>query len=325
MSESQLLLPGLDPQNPLGFLAACGLLRVLDDYAQRQEAVRPRLSFSGDAGMTPELTTSLSISQIIGIVLEDASAQGSNPALTLAYTEDGRRVPTGTAGARRDLKPAPIVAAQVLEQCAVSGRRVADFAAALFSELVQDNNNNTKPTAFHFTAGQQAFLQMVDELRLGVNEDNLREALIGPWLNQSVLPSLSWDSSVTRLYALRASDPSTEKRGSVPAANWLGVQALSFFPVVARNGRLVTTCVEGGWKNSAFRWPIWTAKLTAPVIASLLRMPFARMTAAERAAAGIHTVFSANILRSDQGGYGSFSPADVVLPVRSNSKRSSGA
>ncbi len=95
-----------------------------------------------------------------------------------------------------------------------------------------DNNGNTKPTAFHFTAGQQTFLDMVDELRTGITAAHLREALDGPWLNRSQLPSLTWDSSVARLYALRAGNPSKEKRGSVPGANWLAVIGLSYFPVV---------------------------------------------------------------------------------------------
>ena len=42
-----------------------------------------------------------------------------------------------------------------------------------------------------------------------------------------------------------------DKRGSIAVANWLGVQALAFFPVAAVRGRLVTTAVEGGWKEPA--------------------------------------------------------------------------
>ena len=157
---------------------------------------------------------------------------------------------------------------------------------------------------------------MVEELRQGLTAEHLREALDGPWLNTSPLPSLSWDASVARMYALRAGNPAKEQRGSVPGANWLAVLALPFFPVVASNKRLVTTGITGGWKDSAFKWPVWSPAAEVNTIASLLRLDAARWTADERAALGIEMVFSCRILRSDQGGYGSFAPAAVLPPAR---------
>lgn len=127
---------------------------------------------------------------------------------------------------------------------------------------------------------------------------------------------MSWDASVSRNYALRAGDPSKDKRGSVPAANWLAVIALEFFPVAERRGRLATTGIVGGWKDSTLYWPLWDVPITSHAAASLLRVDARRWTSAERAALGIFRVHRADILRSDQGGYGSFSPADVVLPAR---------
>ena len=313
MSAPSLLLAGLNAQNPLGFFAALGLLRVLDSQPRNSEQERPRLSFDDD-GQTPRLGTSLSFDEVIAIAIADAQSQSTNPVLALAYTDAGDRVLPDDERARRDLKPPPALAREFLMTCVAEERRVADLAAGLFSELVQDNNGSTKPTALHFTAGQQEFLGMVEELRAGLSENMLREALVGPWLNESSLPSLSWDSSATRYYALRARNPSSEKRGSVAAANWLGFLSLAFFPVFVRRGRLATTCVKGGWKDSVLTWPVWSAKLTAPLVASLLRIDIGRMTAKERLAAGVISVYSARILRSDQGGYGSFSPADIVLP-----------
>ena len=313
MSDSSLLLTGLNAQNPLAFFAALGLLNVLDDYARSRHEPRPWLSFV-DEGQTSQLGTSLSLDDVIAVVIADARSPSIDPVLTFAYSDAGERVAPKSKRARRDLKPSSDVAREFLLACSTDNRRIADLAAGLFSELVQDNNGSTKPTALHFTAGQQEFLRMVQDLRAGLTEDTLREALLGPWLNVSALPSLSWDSSATRNYALRARNPSSEKRGSVPAADWLGVQSLAFFPVFAQRRRLATTSVVGGWKDSALTWPTWRTRLAVPVVASLLRVDIGHMTATERAAAGVEAVFSVRILRSDQGGYGSFSPADVVLP-----------
>lgn len=312
MNERALLLTGMDAQNPLGFLAPLGLLRVLDDDARRGGHPRPRLSFIDDGCPVPKLWTELSVEDVVQLVLDDAAAQAENPALQLAYNEAGEAMPPGGLKAIRDLKPLPGLARTFLEMCAKTDSRAARLSAGWFSELVQDNNGNTKPTAFHFTAGQQAFLAMVEELRRGITVADVREALLGPWLNLSTLPSLSWDASVARLYALRAGDPSKEKRGSIPAANWLGVIALELFPVVARYGRLETARIEGGWKDSTFTWPLWEVPLSVTTIAGVLRTDTSKWSPRQRAAAGITAMFRSRITRSDQGGYGSFSPAEFV-------------
>jgi hypothetical protein len=54
--------------------------------------------------------------------------------------------------------------------------------------------------------------------------------------------------------------------------------------------------------------------LTTRAVASLLRSDFKALTAQDRAAAGLTQVFTSSIVRSDQGGYGSFTPAEIVLP-----------
>jgi hypothetical protein len=157
---------------------------------------------------------------------------------------------------------------------------------------------------------------MVEELRLGLDGDQLEEALVGPWRNTSTLPSLAWDSSVARHYALRASNPSGEKRGSVPAANWLAVQGLAFFPVMPERNRLRTTNVGLGWKDVPFTWPLWVPWVDASVARALLRLDSTRRDQRDRTALGVSVVFRARIQRTDQGGYGSFSPSEVVPPMR---------
>lgn len=307
-------LTGVDPTNPLGFLAAIGLLKVLSWRAPGTRE-HPTLHFSSDAMGTPVLETSLSFAEMRAALLADCAEQEDCPALQLAYDEDGLGMAHTDACATRDLKPAPDEARAFLKRLGRSNPRSAAMAASFVSELVQDNNGRTKPTALHFTAGQQTFLSMAEELRCGITGDDIDEALLGPWKGISNLPSLSWDSSATRYYALRAVNPSFEKRGSVPAANWLALQAISFFPVVARRGRLYTTGVEGSWKISTFIWPLWGEPLTMTVVASLVRSDIQAFSARERAAFGVTQVLRSSIQRSSQGGYGSFAPSDVMPPA----------
>lgn len=308
------VLTGLDGQNPLAFFAALGLLRVLDERLPPRLA-RPRLSFRDDGRQTPHLHTSLGFDDVCGLVLEDAASRSGALALALAYDKTGELVAADREDAIADLKPRPEAAAAFLRGLLGMDRRSLDLAAAFFSELVTDNNGNTKPTALHFTAGQQKFLEMVAELRGSLQRAHLDEALLGPWRGIDPLPSLSWDATVARQYALRASDPSKEKRGSVAGANWLAVTGLSYFAVAARRGRLITTGVVGGWKDGVFSWPVWAPACTRLEVASLLRADVTKLQRHEREALGVTQVFRSAITRSDQGGYGGFSPADVVLPA----------
>jgi hypothetical protein len=310
----ELELTGLDGQNPLGFLAALGLLRVLDEQlAERRGAAPPRLAFA-EEGRVAVLRSALSIEEVYELVLKDAASRCGAAALALAYDDQGELVEPEDEDAIADLKPSPEAATAYLKSLLTKERRSQDLGAAFFSELGKDNNGNTKPTALHFTAGQQKFLEMVAELRRSLQRAHLEEALLGPWRGLDALPSLSWDSSVARLYALRAVNPSSEKRGSVAGANWLAVIGLSYYPVNLRGGRLVTTGVVGGWKDSALSWPVWSPPSTRLEVASLLRGEVGQLSRKEREAMGITQVFRSAITRSDQGGYGAFSPAEVVLP-----------
>lgn len=314
-------LPGLDGQNPLGFFAALGLLRIVDEYARKSSTTRPALAFSSTPPFCARLLFDSTLEQIKAIVLADAADQATSVVLRFAYDEEGGLCSPDSPNATRDLKPSPGAARQLLLLAAAAGRREADLVAGMISDVVLDNKGAAKPTAFHFTAGQQAFLEMVETLRAGLDLESLDEALVGPWRNTSKLPSLAWDSSVARLYALRAANPSGEKRGSVPAANWLALHALSYFPVMPEfyRGRsaLRTTNVGLGWKDVPFAWPLWVDFADARVVTSLLRLDSSFRTQGERLSLGISAVFCSRILRTDQGGYGSFTPAEAVRPFRS--------
>lgn len=305
---SDLVLTGLDGSNPLGFLAALGVLRAVNDQVQgtrlswREEGLwRPVLhDFGGD------------LDALLDLLDADRQACDDEPALALVYASDGGGDPT-----ERDLKPPPAVFRQYLEalvmEATADRRRGVDWAAAFASDVVTDLGGKTKPSALHFTAGQQKFLGMVRLLLEQGQREDLEEALCGPWRYARSLPVLGWDNTVSRDYALRARDPSTDRKCGVPGADWLALRGLSFLGVVPRGDRLLTTCCTGGWKSGQFRWPLWTPPLSSEVIGSLLRCDVAGMSAQERIARGVGAIFECSIRRSDQGGYGSFTPSRPVV------------
>jgi hypothetical protein len=221
------------------------------------------------------------------------------PALQLTYSAKGKP--------KRDLKPQP-EAFRTFWDALPDGPTGRGLAASFGVPEVTDNNGAVKPTALHFTAGQQQFLKMVHELREGLTREDFEEALRGPWRADNTLPSFSWDARERRDYALRAVDPSNDKRTGTAGADWLGLLGWSLLPVFQVRGRLATTGCSGAWKSGTFRWPIWTHPCGAEVVGSLLAQPLPKREA-ERRARGIATVFASGIHRTDQGGYGSFSPA----------------
>lgn len=294
-----LVLTGLDGTNPLSFFATLGVLEALVD-----ESREATLRWQRGTWRPIVASEHADIEALIDRLDKDRRSAFADPALSLEY--DGKR----------DLKPSPCRYREFLSELAakasISNRRNVDWASAFASDVVVDNKGNTKPTALHFTAGQQQFLQMVAELAENVTTADLREAVEGPWKYQRSLPVMGWDATSSRDYALRATDPSTDKKRGVPGADWLAVRGLIFFPTFPEGNRLTTTGCVGGWKDGEFRWPLWTVPLTAPVIRTVLAQDIRAMPQPERGARGIGIMLRSGIRRSDQGGYGSFEPASLI-------------
>lgn len=315
MSNSEIVLTGLDGTNPLAFLASLGVLDVVDRCLRNEGKAVPALRWEDRGRWVPVLDSQRCLSDLLTLVVDDARSWSNEPVLELTYDANGALCSDQSRKCKRDLKPAPRAFREFLESLMRGhfSERSLRLAGSFGSELAVDGKGNIKPTALHFSAGQQEFLKMAIELRDSVNKSDFEEALLGPWRGESKLPSFSWDSGSARLYALRATDPSAEKRGSVAAANWLGLLGLRFLPVAVRGTKLQTTCVRGGWKDAKFTWPLWSANANARTVAALLRFTdFSQFGVSERQALGIEAVYRCNIGRSDQGGYGSFYPATVV-------------
>jgi hypothetical protein len=304
---SELVLTGLEGRNPLGFLAALGTLNAVAD-AVGPGRVEPKLCWRSLGTYRPVLVDGPDQNALLDLLIRDAASFRDEPALNLRYRKGGN------GAEAHDLKPPPEDFVRYLRALVERGdARSLAFAAAFATDAASDNNGNTKPTALHFTAGQQEFLGMVQELVEGVTREDFQEALFGPWRYARPLPVLQWDNAQSRSYALRASDPSKDKKQGVPAADWLAFRGLPFVRVAPVGDRVITTGCRGEWKTGFFRWPMWTRPLCQRVLGSLLSSPEVFETDPPvLRARGIPIVFESGIIRTDQGGYGSFSPASVA-------------
>jgi hypothetical protein len=259
------VLEGLDGSNPLGFFAALGVVNALSE----RPGLAPRLAWRpGDWRPILHLDEDIDDGNLVELLAEDRESWSSEAALDLRYQKV--KNPGKKGSPTWDLKPPAGRYREFLEgllsRARPEHRRSVDYGAAFATETARDNNGNTKPTTLHFTAGQQEFLRMVADLVTGVTRDDLREALWGPWRYNRELPVLGWDCTVARDYALRATDPSKDKKMGVPGADWLAFRALSLIPVAARGRQILTTGCSGGWKTGRFTWCLWNQPLERDTI-----------------------------------------------------------
>lgn len=297
-------LDGVVGTNPRDFLAALGLLRLA---AAREPAAR--LSFSDDGAFVAQID-GVAIDSLVGWVAEDACSQAGPQPWRLVYDKQEKNKLRVVA----DLKPAPAVYARFLAQAIeawVAGQdEQAEYAAAYGSDAeaaVDRAHGNVKPTALHFTAGQQAFLETVEKVRESVRDDWVLDALAGRPAERGGA-NLRWDPGAERLYALMASDPSVAPTTVNAPLEWLAFRALPLLPSVPRGRGLATTGFRGRHGDMQFAWPLWSAPASLATVRSLLALDWFDPRAGRP---GVGAVCTVEVRRSAQGGYGSFSPAVV--------------
>lgn len=302
MSETHLT--GLEGTNPLAFLAALGV-----QVAFASETQQPRLWWSSDITPHAVVDGDYTIERIFEHSLQVFNEWRTSPVLTPSLP-DGSPMKKGD-----ELKLASPDIRTFLAQA-----RQADSAGTLSTALVAegslDNNGAAKPTDLYFTAGQQKFLAMVRKVFEGVTHDDLYFGLQGPWKYASKLPSLMWDVSDDRVYALTSTDPSKDKKLTNPGPEALAVLGLSLHPVFAGRDRTLTQGCSGSWKYGNYSWPLWSKPASPHMVKSLLAHAYDLNRHQWFRSWGVFRILQSAIRRSDQGGYGTFGPPEVVWEAR---------
>lgn len=299
-------LTGLYGMNPLGFLAAIGVQAAFEN-----EDEQPQLWWSDDVTPHAVVDENFSIDNICTQALTVLLDLNDGPAVN-PKRADGSKLPKGD-----ELKLVAKDIRTYLEQ-AILCDRSGSFATSLLAEGSLDKNRVAKPSDFYFMAGNQKFLHIVRQILGAVVREEIVAVLEGPWCYKSKLPSLGWDIADDREYALRAINPSSDKKTTNPGAEALALLGLSQYPVFAAPGRTITQGCSGTWKNGWFSWPLWQKPATLLAVKSLLANAYDHPSASNRdysrwyPAWGISNIVRSPIRRSDQGGYGTFGPPEIV-------------
>ena len=319
---TSLDLTGLKAHHPLGFLAACGLLRCLTGSKNFRGAKlgwrikddketfavvhseHPRRSSSRGP------RTALDIGVIARMLLRVAERHRTCPAWTWSSKIDDRT---------RFREQSQTVVQDLFDSA--TPRDDADMLAAFASDLISTPKKGKavlRPTAFDLTSGPQAFLRLLIETAEWRNEkeavEALTEALKGPWRYQDNSHSLGWDPQTQRLHSLRWKAPTNDTGGrSVRAAVFLASLALPVFPCFAAGNGLRTTGFHRHDNRDWFAWPIWQEPISLDTLRSLLCHPFN----GDLKQRGVHVVYRCRVAHTggSQGNYQVFShPEERRLP-----------
>lgn len=297
-------LPGLEGTNPLGFFAALGIQVVF-----KMQPECPRLWWSDEITPRAVVDGRFTVEAIADKALEAFSKWKSSPAIKPRGFKKGDEAKFSATELRA-----------YLERSRRNGTEGA-FAAALVAEGSLDSTKEpkSKPTDLYFTAGQQKFLEMARKVLGETKRTDLIEGLGGPWVYRSTLPSLMWDVSDDRDYALSANNPSTDKKFTNPGPEALAILGMSLHPVFAARDRTLTQGCSGRWKLGTYSWPLWRKPSSLNTVRSFLAHAYFAekqldwKSRRERFPAwGVMLVLKSPIRRSNQGGYGTFGPAEVV-------------
>lgn len=305
------LFKGLNGANPLGFLAAVGLLRTITRVSPGA-----RLGFTDDGAFHAWLETDGPI-EVSQVVAEDAAREAGSQPWRLSYDKQEK------AGVKQvfDLKAPPAAFSRFLGAAIdrwVAGDPVqADYAAAFGTDVARDGNGNTKPTAFHFTAANQQFLDAVEKSRERVTAEWVALSLATPGATQPG-PNLRWDPDAERSRALMGVNPTSEGTVVNAPLEWLAFRALPLYPCVPIGKRVVTTGVTGRRQDELrFHWPLWAVGADIATVHSVVLSATGWVDALtsttalqERRERGVIALCSSDIRRSAQG-FGNFGPAAV--------------
>lgn len=310
-------LEGLMGTNPLGFLAALGI-QVIFRFRPMQKK-QPSLWWSDELIPHAVIDRSFTLEQIANYAKSEFT-KWSNDIIKLCELEFDKSSKIGElklngADTRKCF--------QHITQGTVNQRVIA-LVSSLIAEGSLDKEGKSKPTDLYFTTGQQKFLKDVVAILNQVSYEDIVVAVDNDWTYDSSLPSLMWDISDSREYALRAIKPSDDKKKTNPGAEALAILGLSLYPVFGSRDRTLTTGCSGNWENSYFSWPLWNKPAKFNTVRSFVSHAHGSNSSTTFKDGrnqwfrswGIFRIYGAQIKRTDKGRKGSFSPPEIIWHSR---------
>lgn len=273
-----LELPALRGDDPLGYLAALGLIRLLDAELSGQA----RMSFSRStscAVLHSPLTTLQEVAdQLKGIVM-DVDPEGAVPRASSAFPlRPGTRSRSGdqpTGGESDPMRVPREEFPQLVTLTDLLGNEAMDWLPNLVTDLAVDRNGRAALTPYMAPSGKQNvwtfFRKSYEAVR--DNPERLTEALTG-WRRIDGFTGEYLDHRVLRSAADHPSGKSTE--AGVPGATWLATQALPLLRLTGDGITATATLWHRLGRRTIMTWPLWHPPLDIHAVRTLIEHPALR-------------------------------------------------
>ncbi|GII96342.1 type I-G CRISPR-associated protein, Cas3-extension family [Sinosporangium siamense] len=291
---SAVVLPALDGREPLGFLAALGVLRVLAD----EGGVPARLSFS-DRDATAVVHSDLAdVDEIAGELRKVVASIGEGAVLPGV----GAGFPPAAGVGQDPLRwPRETYRDHAVRLRESHPRAAEVWLPALTTDLAVDSQGRGAISPFIAPAGQQKLRTFFEKPLKAVRADptHLRDALVR-WRRVEGFTGEYLDHRVLRSSA----DDPRGRRGmeaGVPGATWLATMAIPMFRLGGDGRRVRSTLWQRTADDHVMIWPLWTPRLDVEAVRCLLEHPALRpvdegptMTATAWEPLGVFGVYSAH-------------------------------
>lgn len=251
----------LRADNPLGFMAALGIMQVARRVAELRGIRLYWCPFGASYAARFRLDAELTDDDFLKALISDLSS----------------------SRARGEFLWSPAIKtvkqAQFREVLVQANDAQAEWLSAFTNESANDDEDYLEATPFDMSVARQRFL--ADAAKLGVSLgqpatkrgpttlNSYQEAVFGPWKYEDDQHSLGWDPSTLKMGAFTFKAPTALANTGVRAAVWLAIESLPYFQCAYENG-LATV----GWQvkkgTSEFRWPVWMEPLSHEEIEALL-------------------------------------------------------
>ncbi|MDE3156899.1 MAG: hypothetical protein KGN76_17500 [Acidobacteriota bacterium] len=257
------LLPGLDGTNPLGFLAALGVLRAVTIIGQRD---RVRLSWeTGSGTWVPRLAGSAgSQDGLLNLLDQHLLRRFEQHPLGRLLTQEH----PDPVSRREDL-------ASKVRNATHHDHLLVDWLGALTSDGVAPGVNSQLQLVRrdYFSGNVRSVLERTER-------SHLEHSLFSTWDYADPLDnqSLHFDPGEDRRHALQwnqpSGDPDRKKSGGMLGASRLAVEALPLFTSLPERGRLHTLGFSGLRRDDTrWTWPVWRHPIDLETTRSLLGLP----------------------------------------------------
>lgn len=270
--STPVVLPALDGRQPLGFLAALGVARLLGD-AQ----LPVRLAWD-DMRAVPRLSGPGSLDEVVEILraVFEGSPHSFSPGLPAPWLPKWSGSGTDPGRATRH---------EYSERLHIA----PTWASALWTDLALDKER-CECTPFFAGMGKQSLRSMFEkahEIVAKAPQDRLREALVG-WRRTDKFTGENLD--IRALNEAAESQSGESKPRGVAGATWFALAALPLFRMSGTGGKGTTV----GWTapkhgGRRFRYPLWSSLLDSAAIEILLDHPAVARAPAGGAAWGAST------------------------------------